>query len=67
MVHIDPDFKTKKEFLEALKNGREIYIFSPGPFPAPKNGRVTIEAPAEYHKWYCQVEIKDGRVIRVIK
>ena len=67
MVHIDPDFKTKKAFLEALKNGREIYVYSPGPFPAPKNGRVSIEAPAEYHKWYLSVEIKDEKIVKVYR
>lgn len=67
MVHINPDFKTKKEFLEALKKGRKIYVFSPGPFPAPVNGRVTIEAPANYHKWYLSVEIKDGKIVKAYR
>lgn len=69
MVHIDPDFKTKKAFIEALKDNREITVYSPGPFPLTNNGNgvFVIEAPANYHKWYLKVECKNGIVTKVLK
>ena len=67
MVHISPDFPTKKAFKEAIAAGKSVYIYQPGGlFPTPQNGTVTIEAPANYHKWYCRAEVKDTKVIRVI-
>jgi len=68
MVHITPDFKTKKEFLEAFKKGVEITTYTPGGlFPSKQDGRVSIEAPAEFHKWYCSVEIKDQKVVKIYR
>lgn len=67
MVHIDPDFKTKKEFKEAFRKGVEIMTYTPGGlFQSADNGVVTIEAPAMFHKWYCRVEIKDRKVVKII-
>lgn len=66
MVHISPDFETKKAFKEAVKAGKKIRIYSPGPFPVPVNGRVAVEAPARYHKWYASVIVKDGYVEKVL-
>lgn len=65
MVHISPDFDTKKAFKEAVKAGRKIRIYSPGPFPVPVNGRVVVEAPAHYHKWYAECDVKDGYIVKV--
>lgn len=69
MVHIDPDFKTKKAFIEALTAGREISIYTPGPFPLSNNGTgiFVIEAPANFHKWYCKVSCTEGKIVKVVK
>jgi hypothetical protein len=69
MVHISPDFPTKKAFLEALKIGRDIAVYQPGIFPIAGNGTgvFTIEAPANFHKWYCTVVCENCRVIKVKK
>jgi hypothetical protein len=45
MAYTSINFKTKKELKEALKKGKQIGIFSPGPFPVTQNGRVGIEGP----------------------
>lgn len=66
MVHISPDFSSKKSFKEAVKRGDLISVYSPGPFPCQQNGRVVVEAPARMHKWYATVEIKDGYVKKVL-
>jgi hypothetical protein len=65
MVHIDPDFKTKKAFKEAFKAGREIYTYSSGIFPSKSDGRDTVEAPAAYHTWYASVEVKNGKIVKI--
>lgn len=66
MVHISPDFNTKKAFKEAVKRGDRISVYSPGIYPAPKNGKCVVEAPARYHKWYATVEVKNGYVEKVL-
>jgi hypothetical protein len=66
MVHIDPDFKTKKAFKDAFKAGKEIYTYSSGIFPSKSDGRDTVEAPAAYHKWYASVEVKNGKIVKII-
>lgn len=67
-MYVNPNFKSKKELKEAVKNGVTVTVFSPGPFPAKENGRETIEGPhyPKPHSWYAQVEIKDGEVVKVI-
>ncbi len=67
-MYVRPNFKTKKALKEAVKNGDSVEVYSPGPFPCKQNGRESIEGPhyPEPHKWYAQVEVKDGKVVRVI-
>jgi len=66
-MYVSPNFKTKKAFKEAVANGDQVTVFSPGPFPAPSNGRTTIEGPhyPQPHRWYATVEVKDGIVVKV--
>ncbi len=61
------NFKTKKALKDALAQGKRLEIFSPGPFPAPQNGHITLEGPhyPESHKWYATAVIKDGIIISV--
>jgi len=66
MVHISPDFSTKKAFKEAVKRGDLISVYAAGIYPAQKNGKVVVEAPAKMHKWYATVEVKDGYVKKVL-
>lgn len=68
MAYVDPNYKTKKELKEAVKAGRSVSVYSPGPFPAKQNGKEYIEGPhyPKPHKWYAAVEVKEGYVVRVI-
>ena len=61
------NFKTKKQLKEALANGRKVGVYSPGPFPCPDNGKVTLEGPhyPEPHKWYAQAIVENGYIISV--
>lgn len=66
-MYVTPNFKTKKALKDAIATGEIVEVFSPGPFPAKANGRETIEGPhyPEPHRWYAQVEVEDGRVVKV--
>lgn len=64
-MYVDPNFKTKKAFKEAVAKGARVVVFSPGPFPAPQNGHATIEGPhfPKAHTWYATCQVKDGVVV----
>ena len=66
-MYVSPNFPTKKALKEALTKGQTVTVFSPGPFPCPTEGRVTVEGPhyPQPHRWYAQVQVKEGRVISV--
>lgn len=66
-MYVSPNFKSKKEFKQAVADGKTVTVFSPGPFPAKENGKEYIEGP-HYpmpHKWYAEVMVENGRVISV--
>ena len=67
-MYVSPNYKTKKALKEAVAKGAKISVFSPGPFPAPTDGRTTVEGPhyPEPHRWYASVLIEDGFVKKVI-
>ena len=66
MAYVQPDYKTKKEFVAAVKSGRRHETYNPsGMFPTTVNGSDTIEGPhyPKPHRWYAQVVVADGIVI----
>ena len=66
-MYVDPNFRTKKDLKAAVQAGQEVTVFSPGPFPCPQDGTVTIEGPhyPAAHSWYAQVTVVAGRVTKV--
>ena len=66
-MYVTGNPKTKKQVKEWLAEGKEVTIFSPGPFPAKLDGREFVEGPhyPQPHKWYGQVEMKDGKVVSI--
>lgn len=66
-MYVNPNFKTKKALRGAVAAGEPVAIWSPGPFPAPQDGKATVEGPhyPEPHRWYAAVEVKDGIVVKV--
>jgi hypothetical protein len=68
-MYVSPNFKTKKALKEAVKNGEEITVFAPGLGTPKVNGPETVEGPhyPAPHSWYARVEMKDGRVVKVIQ
>ena len=66
-MYVNPNFKTKKALKEAVSQGKQVEVFSPGPSPAKQNGTEFVEGPhyPEPHKWYASVEVRNGLVFRV--
>jgi len=66
-MYTETNFKTKKALKEAIAAGKRISIFSPGPFPAPKDGNVSLEGPhyPAPHTWYARAIIADGIIVSV--
>ena len=66
-MYANINFKTKKEFKEAVANGKKITLFAPA-FGTPEvNGTEYVEGPwyPKPHTWYAEVTMKDGYVTRV--
>ena len=67
-MYTRPAYPTKKALKAAVQEGQHIEAYSPGPFPGTNNGTDVIEGP-EYpkpHRWYAQVKIAGGRVVKVL-
>lgn len=66
-MYVRPNYPTKKALRQAVKDGEEVTVFSPGPFPAKQNGTEYVEGPhyPKPHTWYAKVEVKDSKVVRV--
>lgn len=61
------NFRTKRELREAVIDGRKIRLYTPG-LGQPKEDGVEFVEGSHYpepHRWYAQVEMKDGVVIKV--
>lgn len=61
------NFKTKKALRDAIAAGETVTLYAPG-FGEPKrDGIEYVEGPhyPEPHKWYAEVQMKDGKVIKV--
>ena len=65
MSYVDPNYKTKKAFKDAVAAGKRHYIYNVGPFPEPENGFATVEGPhyPAPHRWYARVEVRYGLVV----
>lgn len=65
MAYVNPDYKTKKEFIAAIKSGVKHETYNPsGMFPTTKNGKDVVEGPhyPKPHRWYAAVKVQDGIV-----
>ena len=68
MAYVEPNYKSKKEFKEAVAKGVKHTTYNPsGMFPTTQNGRDTVEGPhyPQPHRWYASVEVVDGVVVSV--
>jgi hypothetical protein len=68
MSYVDPNYKTKKAFKQAVKNGIQHRPYNPsGMFANTQHGLDVIEGPhyPQPHRWYAAVTVKDGVVVKV--
>lgn len=66
-MYVSPNFLTKKAFKEAVARGEAVRVYSPGMFPAKRDGTEYVEGPhyPKPHTWDAEVEVKDGVVVKV--
>ncbi|KKM92590.1 hypothetical protein LCGC14_1216900 [marine sediment metagenome] len=68
MAYVNPDYKTKKAFKEAVKAGTEHrpYVHWRA-VPYTGNGTLAIEGPhyPKPHTWYASCQVEDGVVVKV--
>lgn len=66
-MYTNINFKTKKAFKEAVASGVPVSLYSPGLGTPKVNGIDFAEGPwyPESHKWWAEVTMKDGIVIKV--
>jgi len=68
MSYVNPDYKTKKEFREAVDAGVKHHTYNhSGLFPVKQHGEDIIEGPhhPQPHRWYASVVVENGIVIKV--
>ena len=68
-MYTSKNFRTKKEFKEAVARGNIVTLYAPGLGNPAVNGREFVEGPhyPAPHTWYAEVTMKDGVVVKVVK
>lgn len=69
MAYAYPNFKTKRQLMDAVKAKRPITVAENTPW-GPRSvtdGAVTLEGPhyPEPHKWYAQGVVQGGLLVKV--
>ncbi len=66
-MYTTTNFKSKKALKEAVAAGKEVTLYAPGLGEPKREGTEYVEGPhyPEPHKWYAQVEMKAGKVVKV--
>lgn len=61
------NFRSKKALKDAVAAGLKVQLYSPGLGQPKENGIEYCEGPhyPEPHKWYAEVTMKDGVVVKV--
>lgn len=66
-MYTDKNYQTKKELKAAVASGKQVTVLQPGGmFSGKSDGRVSIEGPHGYHKWYASVEIANNVITKFI-
>jgi hypothetical protein len=66
-MYADINFKTKKDLKAAVAEGKKVRIYAPGLGVPKDNGTEFVEGPwfPQPHKWYAEVLVKDGIIVKV--
>jgi len=66
-MYTNINFKSKADLKRAVADGDLVRCHSPGPFPCPDNGRITLEGPhyPKPHRWYASALLVNGVIMEV--
>lgn len=66
-MYTSKNFKSKKALKDAVAAGEKVTLFAPGLGSPIDNGWDTVSGPhyPEPHRFYAQVLLKDGIVVKV--
>jgi len=66
-MYVSPNFRTKKALKAAVAMGETVRVVSTGLGHPTNNGTEYVEGPHSPapHSWYAEVEVKDGKVVKV--
>ena len=66
-MYTEKNYKSKKAFKDDVANGVQVRLYAPGLGSPPTNGTCAVSGPhyPEPHKWYAEVTMKDGVVVKV--
>lgn len=64
-MYVNGNPKTKKELKEMVASGKPVTLFAPGLGYPAENGTEYVSGPHGFHKWYAQVTMKSGKVVKV--
>ena len=66
-MYVHPNFKTKKDFIKAFKEGSPIEYFQPGLGETIQNGTFCVEGPhyPKPHTWYASCTVENGKIVKV--
>lgn len=59
---------SESEIAESHRLRQSLRVYQPGPFgPTVKDGRTALEGPhyPEPHRWYADVEVKNGHIVKI--
>jgi hypothetical protein len=70
VAYTTTNFKTKKALKEAVASGATVTVFQPNDMfgdGSVRDGTACVEGPhyPQPHRWYAQVEVRDGRIVKV--
>ena len=66
-MYTEKNYKSKKDLKADVAAGKPVRLYSPGLGTPKQNGTEYVEGPhyPEPHKWYAEVTVKDGVVVKV--
>lgn len=66
--YCDEDFKSKKALKDAIKEGKQIQVYSAGLGTPKTDGEESVCGPwyPQPHTWYARVLMEHGRIKKVI-
>jgi hypothetical protein len=67
MAYVRPDFKRKKDLIDAVERGDHVTVYQPGLGTIPYDGEIDLEGPhaPRPHSWYAEGIMKEGKLVKV--